>query len=391
MRIALVVPRYGPEIGGGAEGLARWFAQSLAQDHQVTVLTTTALDYMTWAPHYATGSDRDGSVGVLRFPVPVKRDVAAFNRLNEYVLESDDIISTEVEERWMVEQGPVSPALLDHLGQHGDGYDAVLFIPYLYATTGLGLPLVADRSVLIPALHDEAPAYLSIMRRTFRLAKGIGFLTPEERELAGDLFGRCGHHRSLLGIGIDTPQPTTPERDMVPDRPYVLYVGRIDPSKGSLDLFSHHRALLHRHHDAPMLVLAGRAVVEVPDVPWIRHVGYVSEAEKAALIKGAVCSVLPSPYESLSISILEAWSHARPVIVSSRSKVLVGQARRANGGLWFDDAAGYADAVMMLARDPRLGAQMGEHGRLYTIGRYRTAAVVDRLERLVHSAASGAA
>ena len=136
-----------------------------------------------------------------------------------------------------------------------------------------------------------------------------------------------------------------------------------------------------------MLVLAGRAAVAVPDVPWIRHVGYVSEAEKAALIKGAVCSVLPSPYESLSISILEAWSHSRPVIVSARSKVLVGQARRANGGLWFDDAAGYADAVTTLAAHPRLSAALGARGRLYALHRYRSSAVAHRLEALVNAVA----
>ncbi len=391
MRVALVVPRFGPEIGGGAEGLARWFAQELSEHHEVTVLTTTALDYMTWAAHYPAGASDDAGVQVLRFPVPVQRDVQAFNRLTAHVLSSGEPISTELEERWMLDQGPVSPDLLDHLAGHGDHYDAVLFIPYLYATTAQGLPIVADRSILIPALHDEGPAYLSIMHRTFHLARGIGFLTPEEREFSGRLFGHCGRHRSLLGIGIDPPGDETPERDLVPDRPYVLYVGRIDPSKGSSDLLAHHRALMHRQPDAPILVLAGRSAMNVPETPWLRHLGFVSEAEKAALIQGAVCSVLPSPYESLSISVLEAWSHARPVIVSSRSEVLVGQARRANGGLWFDDAAGYADAVMMLATDPHLGAELGERGRLYTIGRYRTAAVVDRLERLVRSVAGEAA
>ncbi len=389
MRIAVVVPRYGSDVGGGAEGLARWFAHALATRHDVVVLTTNALDYMTWAPHYPSGDDTDDQVQVKRFPVPVGRDVRSFNELTAHVLSSGQTIACELEERWMREQGPVSPELLAHLSDDGDSYDVVVFIPYLYATTALGLPLVADRSVLIPALHDEGPAYLSIMRRIFRLARGIGFLTPEEREFATRLFGRSGQHRELLGIGIPPPTNTAPERMLRPHRPYVLYVGRIDPSKGCPELFDYHRKLTHDDKDAPLLVLAGRAAMPVPEAPWLRHLGFVSEAEKADLIRGAICSVLPSPYESLSISTLEAWSQSRPVVVSERSEVLVGQVRRANGGLWFSNAAGYAEAVMTLARHPALQGLLGSNGHGYVLSRYRPDDTLDRLESLLSSVSPG--
>ncbi len=49
VRVAWVVPRYGAEIGGGAETLARLTAELLADDVETTVLTTCALDYWTWA------------------------------------------------------------------------------------------------------------------------------------------------------------------------------------------------------------------------------------------------------------------------------------------------------------------------------------------------------
>lgn len=391
MRVAVVVPRYGADVGGGAEGLARWYAHALAQRHDVTVLTTTALDYMTWAPHHSPGRDTDGDVEVLRFAVPRQRDVQAFNELTADVLSSGRRISVAREEYWMAQQGPMSPDLLEHLDIHGDAYDVVIFTPYLYATTYFGLPLVADRSLLIPALHDEGPAYLSIMRRTFHLARGIGFLTPEEREFARAMFGACGRERALLGIGIEPPRDDRPERNLRPPDPYVLYVGRIDPSKGSPELFEYHRALRRADPNAPLLVLAGRAAMDVPEAPWLRHVGFVSEAEKTDLINGAVCAVLPSPYESLSISTLEAWAHGKPVVVSEGSEVLVGQVRRANGGLWFGDAAGYAEAVTTLTRDAHLATAFGARGRLYTRFRYRPEAVVDRLDDLVTSVAMGVA
>jgi len=44
MRVAFVVPRYGAEIGGGAEEECGRLAELLAADAEVTVLTSRALD-----------------------------------------------------------------------------------------------------------------------------------------------------------------------------------------------------------------------------------------------------------------------------------------------------------------------------------------------------------
>ena len=43
---------------------------------------------------------------------------------------------------WPEHQGPVAPALLEFLHQHGRAYDAILFYTYIYAPTALGLPIV---------------------------------------------------------------------------------------------------------------------------------------------------------------------------------------------------------------------------------------------------------
>ena len=46
--------------------------------------------------------------------------------------------------------------------------------------------------------------------------------------------------------------------------------------------------------------------------------------------------------ESLSIAMLEAWSHGVPTLANGASPVLVGQSRRSGGGIWYSDAAEYA-------------------------------------------------
>ena len=68
MRAAIVVQRYGNEVLGGAETLARRIAELLAPEIELTVVTTCALDYLTWADHYPPGEAEVNGVRVLRFP-----------------------------------------------------------------------------------------------------------------------------------------------------------------------------------------------------------------------------------------------------------------------------------------------------------------------------------
>ena len=48
MKLAFVVQRYGHAINGGAELHARYIAERLARHANVEVLTTCAIDYVSW-------------------------------------------------------------------------------------------------------------------------------------------------------------------------------------------------------------------------------------------------------------------------------------------------------------------------------------------------------
>jgi len=69
MRLALVVQRYGLGIPGGAEYHCRLVAEHLARHARVTVLTTCASDYLTWANDYPEGEEVLNDVAVRRFAV----------------------------------------------------------------------------------------------------------------------------------------------------------------------------------------------------------------------------------------------------------------------------------------------------------------------------------
>src|SRR4029450_3880018 len=86
---------------------------------------------------------------------------------------------------------------------------------------------------------------------------------------------------------------------------FLLYVGRIDRNKGADTLFTYYRRLEAEWSDAPPLILVGTAALEIPAHPKIRHLGYVSEDEKYALLERCDVLLMPSAYESLSVIALE--------------------------------------------------------------------------------------
>jgi hypothetical protein len=67
VKLAFVVQRYGADIAGGSELHCRDLAQRLAPPHDITVLTSCARDYVSWANEYPAGESSDGAVRVVRF------------------------------------------------------------------------------------------------------------------------------------------------------------------------------------------------------------------------------------------------------------------------------------------------------------------------------------
>ena len=70
LRLALVVPRFGESVAGGAELHGRWLAERLAaRGHSVDIFTTCALDWRTWRNELEPGVEQWGALTVNRFPI----------------------------------------------------------------------------------------------------------------------------------------------------------------------------------------------------------------------------------------------------------------------------------------------------------------------------------
>jgi glycosyltransferase involved in cell wall biosynthesis len=389
MRVALVVQRYGAEVNGGSETHARLVAELLAGDVELTVLTSCALDYTTWANHYAPGPTEVNGVSVLRFPVTKPRSAASFRAASAAAFAAPG--NVQLGRAWMSAQGPRVPALHEHLDR--DGYDAVAFMTYLYATTVEGLPRVSGRSVLVPTVHDEPPLRLRVFDEVFAGARVLLFNTPEERALAERRFGVEPERARIAGVGVSDPPPSDPERfrrEAGVERPYVLYVGRLDRSKGVDDLVRHHARYRAAHPEGLDLVLVGSGPLRVSGGPWLHTLGFVSEQLKHDALAGAAVVAVPSPYESLSMAQLEAWSHGRPTLANEVSPVLVGQSRRSGGGLWYGDAEEYAAMLGLLARARPLADAIGGQGRRHVRRAYTWDRVRDVWLEALATAAGGA-
>jgi glycosyltransferase involved in cell wall biosynthesis len=127
----------------------------------------------------------------------------------------------------------------------------------------------------------------------------------------------------------------------------------------------------------------------VPAHRSIRHLGYVNERTRDALIAHARVLMQPSPYESLSIVLLEAWNYGTPALVNARCAVLKGQTVRADGGLYYRDRYEFSEALDYLLAHPDVARRLGSQGREYVDREYRWPTVMRRIEGLL--AAVGAA
>jgi glycosyltransferase involved in cell wall biosynthesis len=352
-------------VAGGAEGLCRATARALAAAGDVVdVYTTTARDYLTWAPHYPAGTVSDGPVAVHRFPAepPDPRRNAELARRLSLGLDGPG-----TEARWARAQGPVAPAMLAALASAAPRHEAVALWTYLYATSQLAMPLVADRAVLVPLAHDEPMLRFGLTRGLVAMAAGLAFMTPEERRLVDDLHGVGSRPEAVVGAGLDPAPPGDPARARarfgLPPR-FALYVGRVDPAKGLDALVRAHGA--YRAAGGSLgLVLAGRPAGALRLPGWVVTTGFVDEATRADLLAACEVVVLPSPHESLSLAALEAWRAGRPTLATMRSEVLAGQTARSGGGLLYGDALGYARQLSRLASDAELRELLGGRGAAF--------------------------
>lgn len=415
-RLAIVIQRFGNEINGGAEQYARILAQRLAKENDVTILTTCALDYYSWRNHYASGTSFDGKVKIIRFNVARQRKKFIFDFFHSIVslvsLWENSLIDIRkllkmsilkaylwkqlikrallfvynlilriiIERAWVETQGPNSPDLSQHLEKNAKNYDAFIFFCYHYKTTFDNLSLARGKVILVPTAHDEPILFMRIWDGICSHISSLVFSTLEEQQFFIARFPNLAKtEQKIVGIGLEdlsNKKEVTFER--LQKNKYVLYLGRIDSNKGCHLLFEYFLEYRKRSNEAVVLVLAGKEEMKVPSDPSIISLGFVTIEQKSWLLENCQLLILPSYFESLSLSVLEAWSKNKPVLVNGFCSVLAGQVERSKGGLSYFLKDSFIKGLATLLNDEKLNSICGKAGNKYYLDNYDWP-IIDRL------------
>ena len=383
-KILFVVQRYGLEVNGGAELHCRQLAERLKDEYDVSVLTTCAIDYVTWKNEYKEGIEHINGVKVIRKKVDFERNQKKFNKISAKLNNEKDNINLGIE--WQEAQGPHSSELIKYLENHKDDYDVIIFLTYLYYTTYFGLKVAPEKSILIPTAHDEPPIYYSIFNETFNLPKAILYSTTTERDFVNKRFKNDYIESDIVGLGVDineNAQDINLEKTFGIKDDYVVYIGRIDESKGCKEMFEYFLEYKKAYGSNLKLVLAGKSAMEIPRNKDIVTLGFVSEDEKVNLIRKSKLLILPSKFESLSLSTLEAMYLKVPVLLNGKCEVLKQHAILSNGGLYYENKWEFIETLDYLIKNFEITERMGENGRRYVDKYYKWDAIIKKLKEAI--------
>lgn len=388
-KLAFVVQRYGLEVNGGAELHCRQLVEHLADEFDIEVLTTKAIDYVTWKNEYKKDVDVINGITVRRFGVDKPRNNSKFNRISAQVIGVPHKIA--LEDEWFDSQGPYCPSLIRYIEENEEQYDIFVFMTYLYYTTVKGLPKVAKKAILIPTAHDEPPIYLDYFNRLFNMPQGIFYNTIEEKAFIEQKF----HNANILnndgfgGVGVEVPAHI--ESDELAwtkgiDN-YIVYIGRIDEAKGCKQLFSYYEKYKERNPKQKdlKLVLMGKPVMDIPKREDIVSLGFVSDETKFNVLAGAKFLLMPSQFESLSMVVLEALTLKVPVLVNGRCLVLRGHCIHGNAGLYYQSFYEFEGCINYLLTHPKERECMGQNGWNYVNDNYRWEVIVWRFKEMVEA------
>lgn len=386
MKIAFVVQRYGDEINGGAELHCRYVARRLTGYAEVEVLTTCALDYITWRNHYRDGLTQLDGIPVRRFRVERERNPLAFGRIQDELLRFPHQESDEL--KWMDEQGPYSPELIRFITKNQNNYQLFIFFSYRYYHSFHGVRAVPHKSLLVPTAEEDAIVHFPIFRGLFHLPQGLVYNSVEERRMIQCLSGNYQVPGDVVGVGSEVPDNADPEsfrKKYNLTSPFLLYVGRIDENKGCGQLFDYFRQFQDETGTDWKLALIGSPVMKIPEDPRILHLGFLDDTDKFNALAACDILMMPSFYESLSMVLLEAWGMGKPTLANANCRVLLGQTIRSNAGLFYADYPEFKRALQYLQQNPQVRTALGRNGKQFFFDNYRWAIIEQKYMNLIQS------
>lgn len=198
------------------------------------------------------------------------------------------------------------------------------------------LPGVATVHDLTPMLH---PAWHDLKNRvgfaflgpTVQRARRLITVSEATRRDLVRAFPAAERKSVVVHHGVTIPPRSGDGPPPNEGRPYVLYLGTLEPRKNLGRLVEAMERLWDRRPDFPDLLLAGgkgwsmkgfaERLERSRHAARIRRTGYVAAGEAAALLRGARLLAYPSLYEGFGLPPLEAMALGTVVVGSSSSSL----------------------------------------------------------------------
>lgn len=172
------------------------------------------------------------------------------------------------------------------------------------------------------------------------------------------------------------------------DRPYFLFVGRLEKIKGLDDVIP----VFAANRDADLLI-AGTGEHEpvlrrlAADSPAVRFLGRLPPDELGRYYRHALALIVPSIcFETFGIILIEAFRTGTPVI-ARRIGPFPEIVEACGGGLLFEDQAGLVDAMRRIRHEPGLRERLARAGRSGFERRWSEQAVLPKYLDVVRRAA----
>jgi glycogen(starch) synthase len=397
VRILHVIPRYWPACGGAEIHLDEISTRLAAEGHQVTVVTTDALDAeLFWNPRHRRVSERESchrGVLIRRFPVrhlPVAPVAYALVRRLLWLLSEIQPIPVNMISH-LARLTPWVPELWHWLERSNETFDLVAGMNICFETLlDGGLRFARRRGVpfvIYPLTHlgagpqpgKDKLSRFQTMRHQLSLVKdsdAVVAQTLTER----DFYirnGAAAHRITVGGPGVNPAEVMGGVGQRFRERykiqgPLVASLSAMFYDKGTHHLVEAMRQLW-REGEQLELALAG-AVLEpfrhylsrlpAVDRERIRVLGFVEEEEKRDLLAAADVFAMPSRSDSFGIVYLEAWLYEKPVIGARAWGIGDVIEDRRNGLLVpFGDVPALAEAISYLLEHPKERAAMGARGK----------------------------
>lgn len=212
----------------------------------------------------------------------------------------------------------------------------IFFGPLGIVPFGMRMPAVITvhdlTPLLFPSWHDikNRLGFVPFIAASVRKARRIAAVSEKTRSDLLALFPEAAETCTVVPNGV-SPLRVVENEPLNGGRPYVLFLGTIEPRKNVERLVEACELLWDRKPDFPDLVLAGGEGWGLPGfgarveasrhAARVKRLGYVPHEKTASLISQARVLAYPSLYEGFGLPPLEAMALGTVVVGSSSSSL----------------------------------------------------------------------